>query len=164
MDILKVLDRLRDFENKMRDMYDWFAACFEGEDPEASIFFRKMAKEEKSHADIVSFEISLVMKDRRSYADIEYDVSEIDKVCEWADSIMEVRPGPTLHEALNIAVEFERDALEHHYRAAMEQSNPQMEKLIRSLGNKDVLHYERLMDFVKARGERLCNPRMAASG
>lgn len=151
MDLLTVLRYLETLESKMADLYAGFSKTF-GQDGEAAAFFSGMSMEEIAHRDLVRYQHKLVRKNPDEFKGVDVDIGSLKKVIEEVEEVMYFPGDRSLKDAAIAAIGFENDAAEGHYRSAMEQSNPDVSRLLDSLSSSDRNHAARLSGFARSRG------------
>lgn len=137
---------LRELERGLADLYGSWAEAFE-DNREAALVFFKMATEEKGHAALIDYARRFVQKDPALGGDIDVDLSRVRETSDRIRHYRESEETPSLERALEIALEFEEAAAESHYRTALKQMNPEMERLLQFLGSADEQHVDRLKEF-----------------
>lgn len=142
---------LAEFERKLAELYGFFAEALE-DDREAAFVFAKMSNEERGHAALVDYAKRLLQKDPRMGGDIDVDLSIVQAALEKVRAARETGLAPSLERAVQVALEIEALAAEGHYRAALKKMNPEMERLLKSLGGEDQQHLGRLTEFAAKRG------------
>ncbi len=151
MEITKALLELKKIEIKAQELYRHYHNIFH-EDKEAADFFLVISDEEKSHAQIIEYQIRLVRADKKLFSDVEFDIKP---VTELIDKIT-VEIGSTnpvsLESAIPFSISLETDMLETHYRTLMGKSNPAVAELISKLGTADKEHLGKLNTLAKGRG------------
>jgi rubrerythrin len=150
MDVQQILRPLQQFEEKLGELYDWFADVHRADAEVASVLAR-LALDERSHAGQVEYMRRLVRQNPRSFGDVELDLAE---VYAGIDRIQKLRANlapPTAAEVVRIALELESSAADFHFRAAIAKLEPGMARLVGSLGRADRAHYETLLDLAERR-------------
>ena len=150
MDVLKVLNKLKELEINASELYDWFTNMFES-DPQAMALFEKLNKDEISHSEIIQFQIQLVSKNRKQFKDIFIDMGEIDLAIAKIQSAMKAEDPPSLQQAVEFSLELEADIAETFYRTAILDSNFQVGKMINAIVKSENDHVDRLRKFAKDR-------------
>ncbi len=150
MDIGRCLRGLRDVEAGLERLYGWFAEIYE-DDPEVAEVFRRLAREERSHAELVGFQIRLVMQDRAGFRDVELEWAGIQAVLDQIDELHESDPPPRLNEALSAALMLEASGAELYMPEVLRRSNPGLGEMVRKLGAANREHFRRLQAFAEQR-------------
>jgi hypothetical protein len=101
--------------------------------------FRPLAELERKLADLYGSWAEALEDDREA-------------ALERVRGLCETGAAPSLERAVEIALEFEALAAESHFRAALKQVNPEMERLLNFLGGEDQQHVGRLTEFAAKRG------------
>ena len=150
MELMNVFGPREEFEFIMFKLYRWFSNCL-ASDEGAVKLFRKMAKEELDHRDIVRSQKSLVMNNYREFRKVDIDLERIHEISSTLETFMAKTRKITVEEAVLLATRIETDAAEQHFRLAIMKSNPILQELIERLRNADKIHLERLLTFAKDR-------------
>ena len=151
MDIVKALEMLKNLELKMEKLYARYHRLFSA-DTNASAVFLVLQAEERSHADLIDYQIRMARRNRALFRDVEFDagtlnnlIAGIEGATNSAQLAAESAAEPvSLEHALALSIEFENNACEYHYRTLIVESNPEIEPLIRNLGSSDKMHAETL--------------------
>lgn len=150
MDIGRCLRGLQDVESRLEALYDWYGEIF-AEDEEAAAFFRRLAREERSHAELVAFQKRLALKDRTGFSDVDLHWDTITALLAQIDELVGSDPPPRLNEAIASALLFESSGAELYMPEILARSNPGLEGLVRKLGQANREHFRRLQEFAEAR-------------
>lgn len=142
---------LAELERKLAELYGAWAEAFEG-DREAAFVFFKMSSEELGHVAFIDYARRFVQKDPKLGGDVDIDLSLVQAALEKVRGLRETGVAPSLQRAVELALELETLAAESHYRAALKQVNPEMERLLSFLGGEDQQHVGRLNEFAAKRG------------
>ena len=142
---------LAELERKLAELYASWAEAFE-DDREAALVFFKMSNEEKEHTALVDYAKRFVQKDPKLGGDVDIDLSSVQAALDRVRALRETEVAPSVERAVEIALELETLAAESHYRNALKQTNPEMERLLKCLGSEDQQHLGRLMEFAAKRG------------
>ncbi len=151
MDVQQILRPLQQFEEKLGELYSWLADVHAA-DLSAAAMFRRLALDEKSHAAQVEYQRRLARQNPRLFGQVELDLAEIYRVL---DRILKIRADltpPVVDDAVRIALELESSAADYHFRNVVAQLDPNMARLLGSLGRADRQHYETLLQFAQGRG------------
>ncbi|MBZ5587851.1 MAG: hypothetical protein LAO05_04755 [Acidobacteriia bacterium] len=135
----------------MHEIYDGFSETF-SRDAEASALFSKLAFEERSHLGEVRFLRRLARQNGIPFADVELDVEALRREVAQLENVRRAAPQVSLHEALVIAMEFEKGVAEVHSRKAVAKANPDVARLQGSLQAADQRHFDALLAFARGRG------------
>lgn len=150
MDVSKVLRGLEEIETKLSELYGWFAEIFK-DDPEAVSLFSSLRRDEESHRDLVTFQIRMVYRERKSFGEVDVDYEEIKDLIARIDATRNGEP-PKLEAAVGFASQIENSAAESYYRSVLIQSNPAIEGLISTLAKENKRHREIIEEFAGQRG------------
>lgn len=142
---------LAEMERTLAELYGSWAEAFE-DDREAAFVFFRMSSEEKGHAALVEYARRFVQKDPKLGGEIDIDLSLVQGAINKVRVIRETGAAPSVHRAVEIALDLEASAAESHYLNALKQMNPEMERLLKCLGSEDQQHIDRLKDFAAKRG------------
>jgi rubrerythrin len=151
MDISKALHELKKIEIKAQELYSHYRDLFH-EDQEAADFFQVISEEEKSHADIIEYQIRLIRADKKSFSDVEFDVKPVNELIDQMNVQIRSTQPVSLESAIRFSISLESDAVESLYRSLMVESNPEVAELISKLGIEDKAHLGKLKAFAKSRG------------
>lgn len=151
MDIIKTLEILKKLEMKAHDLYEYYNRIFLS-DREAAGAFYELSLEEKSHADMLDYQIRMVRKNRAMFKDVDIDLGAVVEMIGRIDSSVSAPIPPSLGEALTLSIELEGGAYEYHYSTLLIKSNPDVAPLIRALGSSDKEHAAILKDLALRRG------------
>jgi rubrerythrin len=143
---------LAELERSLAELYGSWAEAFEGGDREAAFVFFRMSSEEKGHAALIDYAKRFVQKDPKLGGEIDIDLSLIQGAINKVRVIRETGAIPSVHRAVEIALDLEASAAESHYLNALKQMNPEMERLLKCLGGEDQQHLGRLKEFAARRG------------
>jgi rubrerythrin len=150
MDADAVFRQLADMERSLAELYGSWAKVF-GSDREATFVFYKMSVDEKGHANLVDFQRRFAQKNPKLVREVDVDLVEIRRTTTRARAFMKENPSPSLEVAVALALDFENSAAEAHFRNALKQANPEMERLLGCLGGEDRQHATRLTEFAEKR-------------
>ena len=157
-DLRKILRALEELEEKIGRLYKWFEKLF-SHDKEVSVLFSEMSQDETSHRDIIRLQIRRSRENRSLDGKIDVDLDQIKNAIASVDKIINSAP-PSLPEALRIAAALEADVSEYYYRN-ISDADPDIARLIKSLGKADHLHLEKFEKFLQARGYLTPSPSRA---
>ncbi|NWF98561.1 MAG: hypothetical protein HXY52_06480 [Nitrospirae bacterium] len=149
MQILNTLDEILKLELKLMDLYAFFSKLF-NEDKEAASVFFKLSLDEKGHAELVQYQKRIVSKNLNDFLEVSINIEEIREIISKAENIMKSTVPITLEESIKLALLFEKNAAEYHYKSAVEQSNPEFAKFLNNLASVDNEHF----DSIKKLAER----------
>ncbi len=158
MNLQNLFRLLEDLEGQMASLYRLYSEFF-APDEEASQLFYKLSLDEKSHGSVVQYEKRLFKQNPRLFADVAMDLDALRAECERVKTLRSVRKAPKLQEAVKTALELESGAAERHYRLAMREANPEVARVLNSLGTADKQHGETLEEFAVKRGFLKAAPR-----
>ena len=142
--LLKTIEQL---ECSLAELYAWFSHRFQ-EDTKTTTFFISMSRDEKSHAQIVKFQRSLVSRNQDQFKDVDIDLSAIEDLTNKIKKLAKDKSDITLEDALGLCLVFEQNAAEQHYRSVAMLSNPEVGKLVENLARSDEKHLQRLESFL----------------
>lgn len=146
----QVFASMERFEGKMAELYRWYSELY-AEDAEAAALFYRMSVDEKSHLNVVRYEKRLVLRNPKLFGSIQIDALAVDEGTAKADTLLSARKTLPLEEAVRFAIDLENGAAERCYRLALQQSNPEVAKLLNGMGAGDRQHQEALVEFAKRR-------------
>ena len=150
-EIQAVLRLLEQFESLMHEIYELLGGAF-ADDSEVSAVFSKLAFEERSHLGEVQFLRRLTRQNTAQFADVDVDLEAVQREVTQLEKVRCAAPNLSLHEALIIAMEFERGVAEVHSRRAIAEANPDLARLLASLQAGDERHHETLLELARKRG------------
>ena len=151
MDVQQILRPLQQFEEKLGELYAWLAGVHAA-DAEVASAFRRLALDERSHAAQVEYQRRLVRQNPRLFNEVALDLAEVFAGLDRIEKIRANLEPPGADEAIRIALELESSAADYHYRNAIAQLDPDMARLLGSLGRADRQHYETLLELAQDRG------------
>lgn len=157
MNVAAVFRPLSDLEKSMADLYSQWASVFD-DDREAAFLWVKMANEERGHAALVDYQRRVVQKNPLLSIDVDLDMSIVDAALAELTSLREATQPPTLAEAVATALRLETSAAESHFRNAVREVNPELNRLLSCLGSEDRGHLDRLRKFAASRGFEASEP------
>ena len=99
-------------------------------DSEASGCFFELSIEEKSHADLLDYQLRLIRKSSVMFDDVEFDMESVNLLIAKIDSQIYSKEPDSLESALKFGMELENNALEYHHRTLIAESNPEVGDLI----------------------------------
>jgi rubrerythrin len=151
LDVQQVLRPLQQFEEKLGELYAWFAEAHAA-DAEAAAMFRRLAADERSHASQVEYQRRLVRQNPRLFGHVELDLVDLMQTLDRVAKIRASLTPPEVDDAIRIALELECSAADCHFRNVVAQLDPNMARLLGSLGRADRQHYETLLELAQQRG------------
>jgi rubrerythrin len=151
MEIIAVFNDIEKLELKLLELYQYFGNLF-SDDPAAADLFTELGNEEKSHSDLIQYQRKIVRKNPKLFENVDVNIKEVRDIISNVDSIINRIQLPELNEAIKIAIDFESNAAEAHYRSAMQQANQEVSDLLKHLGVLDKEHFSKLREFAKSRG------------
>ena len=154
MKIESVFRPLAEMERALSDLYNTLSETF-ASDPELAFVFFKMSAEEKGHASLVDYQRRMVQKNQGLSAEVECDLTVIQETLERAKALSDSAAALSPEAAIRATLELETSAAECHYRNALKQSNPEIARLLGSLGSEDRLHISRMRDVAAKRGVKV---------
>ena len=78
MDIIKSLEALKKLELKMQNLYEFYYNNFP-EDKEVAGLFFELSLEEKSHADLIDYQLRTIKKNRSMFNDVDFDIEPLNQ-------------------------------------------------------------------------------------
>ena len=151
MEITKALYELKKIESKAQELYAHYHNIFR-DDKEAAGFFLEISDEEKSHANIIEYQIRLIRANSKLFCDVEFDVKPVNELIDKMNVQIRSTQPVSLESAVGFSMSMESDAVECLYRTLMGKSNPEVAELISKLGIEDKAHLDKLKAFAKNRG------------
>jgi rubrerythrin len=150
-DIWTVLEHLERLEGNLEILYEWFSGLYQ-DDREAAALFEHLSFEEKSHLNIVKFGLRMVMKERKAFGRVDIDLARIKEALGLIETIRMTKPPPTLEQALEFTLQLEAYSCDGHYRASLQQANPQIAAMIGNITTSDKKHLDSVLAFAQKRG------------
>ena len=150
MDLQSLLKPLEELEESLGGLYEWFGRLF-AEDEEAASLFRRMARDERSHATLIRYERRL-LRQNKIEVPTPLERSQIGEALERIRAFSQEVP-PTLDQAIRFALEIENHDAENHYRFTKGLLPPSLTQLLGRLGREDERHYKGLLAFAGRRGK-----------
>jgi rubrerythrin len=152
MKILRVLEKLEEFEAGISLLYKRLSELF-ADDSEASLLFSRLSVEEEMHASIVRYQRRLVVQNTKMFEHVEFEGVELDELTKAIEKVDSFETAvPSLEEALRFALELEGDATECHYKAALAGVKPELLSFFKSLASFDSMHLHEFERFAHSRG------------
>ncbi len=146
-----VLKLLEQFERLMHEIYEELGGVF-ATDTDAAALFSRLAFEERSHLGEVRYLRRLTRQNRGHFADVDVDLDALRREVAQLESVRSAAPKLSLHEALVLAMEFEKGVAEVHSRRAIAMANPELAGLLASLQAGDERHHKALLTLARGRG------------
>lgn len=151
VDIWTVLEQLEKLEGNLEILYQWFSGLFH-DDKEAAAMFSHLSFEEKSHLNVVKFGLRMVMRERKAFGKVDIDMARIKEAITIIETIRLTKPPPTLEQALQFTMQLEAYSCDGHYRASLQQANPQIAAMIGNITTADKKHLDSVQSFAMRRG------------
>ncbi len=147
--IYTVLRLLEDLEDSISMLYQRFSDDY-AIDEATSFFFYKLSLDEIAHRDLVRYQLKLLRNARPdAYNDVDIDINIIRELIDNIEKKLNSDEKYPINRAVDIALEIESNAAEHHYKGAMKQAMPEMARLLDSLGKADKEHMQLIRNFIK---------------
>jgi rubrerythrin len=146
MDFWTILKRIEELEDKLALCYEHLQKIFYYNPSVASFFFR-MSTDEKSHRDIVRYQLRIFQRNKAAFSNIDLDMSKIDDVLAGINKIIIAEP--SIKEALQFTVEIENSAAEFYFISAGAQSNPELSALLENFSAACKAHYADVLNFME---------------
>ncbi|MBN1296531.1 hypothetical protein JXA80_07100 [bacterium] len=146
MELLQILKPLMELEYQMHRLYMWLGDAFQDHE-EARTVFRKLAKEELQHRDMIHGQMAMVTERFREFDQIDADLDGILTLTGVLKEIADQRKTMELKQAVQVSVQIEQSAVEAHYRFLFAKANPVLAELSNRLAEADSGHVQRLIDF-----------------
>ena len=151
MDIIKCLETLKKLEIKMQDLYEFYHKYFAADIEIAGRFF-ELSLEEKSHADLIDYQLRTIKKNRSMFNDVDFDIEPLNQFVANLEAHILSKEPISLADALKFGIELENDAVECHFRTLIQKSNPELGELVKKLGAYDKEHIDKLRTLAKRKG------------
>ena len=151
VDIQQILRPLQQFEEKRGELYAWIAETRVA-DQEVAAVFHRLALDERSHAGQVEYQRRLARQNPNHFAQVELDLAEVFAGLDVVHQARQAGQAMTVAKAVRLALELESSAADYHFRKAIAQLNPDVARLMDSLGRADREHVERLLELAQRRG------------
>lgn len=140
----RLLEKCREIEFLCRDLYDYFAELYSGND-EAVRLWRKTAMEEQNHAD----QFTLALKLSKGLpCMITVDPVKIDSLVLQMQAIIEKvkNDPPTFKDALESAIRLEKYLADFHLVCVINFEDSSYKKLFQAMMDSDSTHIESLQN------------------
>ncbi len=144
--ILTVLGILEKLETSMRDLYAWLSENFR-EEEQLHCLFRRMSREEETHAATVRYQKRVVHQNPDSFDEVSVNLDEIEEMISVVSGYLSKKPDLSPREAVQLALDLESFDEERLYRHVILDSFPEMAPLIQSLTTNDKEHVKLIEDF-----------------
>jgi rubrerythrin len=151
MSLQRLLKTLIDAENRLGELYAWYAEVY-ADDAEAASLFYRMSRDEKAHAALIEYEKRLVNKEKDAVLEISLTEQEAAEFLRRVETVLSSRQAPPLKEALSIALALEESGAENHLAGVSSRVAPGLVKLLQNLGKEDRRHYSDLAALARRRG------------
>lgn len=148
MQILTILSAIEKIESSVAKLYEWFSEVF-ASDGEASGFFFRLAMQERSHANMVSFSKNLVRRSPNEFATVDFDMALVDDLMDTIIRFRVDNPQPSLADALDFAMSIESHGAEGIHRSTVIQSNPEIAEMVNNLATADREHFKLLQNYAE---------------
>jgi hypothetical protein len=132
MHILKVLGHLERLESSTKSLYENYSKLF-SDDREVSGLFYSLNLNKQSRAELVRYQKRMVMKAPDDFQEVDVDMDAIESDVLRVKAALAHGDKTKLEDAVKLTVRLETDVAGGYYRSVMEQSNPQVGLLLRSL-------------------------------
>ena len=151
MHILKVLGHLERLETFSMSLYENYSKLF-SKDREVSGLFYSLSLNEQSRAELIRYQKRMVMRDPDDFQEVDVDMGAIERATLRVKKALADEDKPSLEDAVKLTVKLETDVSEGYYRSLMEQSNPQVARLLKSLDTESREHLSNIVTFALRRG------------
>ena len=151
MDIIIALESLKKVELKLRDLYEFYHKYFL-DDKEVAGFFLELSFEEKSHADLIDYQLRTIKKNRSMFNDVDFDMEPLNQFVAKVEAHILSEEPIFLEDAIKFGIELENNSLEYQYRALIQESNPELGELVSKLGTSDKEHIDKLRRLAERKG------------
>jgi rubrerythrin len=151
MDIIKALEILKKLELKAEELYVHYHNLYK-EDKEAAGLFYGLSIEERSHADLIDYQLRTIKKNMNLFADVELDVEPLNKWISEIDAQITSGKNIPLAEAIQYGIKLESDAVECHYCTLIRTVNSNLGELINKLTSADEEHRSKLKILADNKG------------
>lgn len=150
-DELAALDKLRQLEADLEDLYSHFAQLYV-EDAEASELFYQLGKEEGAHRRLVEHQIRYVRNRPDAEVRVVLAEEEVEALLEEIGQLRRIQPPPSLGEAVSSAVVFEFVTEEAYVGKVIMDASPTIMALVDRLTKASGRHHALLKEFAERRG------------
>jgi rubrerythrin len=103
MEIIRAFEALRKLELRVQDLYTHYHKLF-SEDREAAGLFFELSLEEKSHADLIDYQLRIIKKNKLLFSDIEFDMEALNQFIAKIESRISSKKPVSLKEALEFGI------------------------------------------------------------
>jgi rubrerythrin len=151
MNIIKALEILKKLELKAEELYSHYHNLYK-EDKEAAGLFFGLSLEERSHADLINYQLRTIKKNKNLFADVEFDDGPLNQWISEIDAQITSGKSIPLAEAIQFGIKLESDAVECHYCTLIRTVNPELGELINKLTSADEEHHDKLKMLADNKG------------
>jgi rubrerythrin len=151
MEVASALRPLECVEESLARLYQALSERFAGDGP-ATMFFSRLAFEERSHTNEVQFLRRLVRQNPKEFGVLDLELPAIQKSLDEIQAFAARVARVTLEEALHFTARIEDGAAETHSRVARGLINPEARTSVEGLSQADRRHLETVRSFMKERG------------
>lgn len=148
MNIHKLYSVLEAFEVNVAQFYHKLETCF-ADQPHIAQFFSMMKKDEIQHKNMIKYQLRLLRQNKSMTADVDVDPLQLDEINKHVLNCTQALNGPSLQEALILAMGFESNAAEEHLRFSLRELYPECISLLENLSSSDRTHVEVLEAFAR---------------
>jgi hypothetical protein len=132
MNILKVLGHLERLEISTKSLYENYSKLF-SDDREVSGLFYLLNLNKQSRAELIRYQKRMVIKSPGDFQEVSVDMDAINRDVLRVKAALACGDKTSLEEAVKLTVRLETDVAGGYYRSAMDQSNPRVGRLLKSL-------------------------------
>ncbi len=142
---------LKKVELKLQELYTYYHGLSHTDKKVAGLFY-ELSLEEKSHADLIDYELRTIKKNRSLFKDVEFDLESLIQFLAKIEAQIISEEPVSLDGALKFGIELEDNVLEYYYRTLIAESNPELGELIKKLGSAEKDHSDKLKYLAQHRG------------
>ena len=146
MDNWTVLKRIEELEDKLAVCYEQLQKTFYY-NPSVASFFYRMSLDEKSHGDIVRYQLRVLNKNKSAFGKITLDMSKIDETLDRISKIM--KDEPSIKDALQFTLDIEKSAAEFYLISAGKESNGDLSVLLDNFALSCKTHFANVQKFME---------------
>jgi|GEM_PF-721723 len=151
MELQKALKPIEELEAAMAELYTRYSDRLK-EDPEATAFFAGLSQDEKSHQQVVQYQVRLIKRNPKMFSLVNIDMDGVEQALREITLLIK-GPGPdSLEKMVRLALEFESSSTQSFYRTAMTLSNPEVGRFLQNMGLDSANHLKSVQEFAEKRG------------
>jgi len=151
MELKKALKPIEEMEAAMAELYNLYSDRMK-EDPEAAAFFAKLSQDEKSHQQVIQYQVRLIRRNPKMFSLITIDMDGLEQILKEIKILINSPAPDSLEQMVRIALKFENSTAEHYYQTAMTQSNAEVGEFLQEMSLDSANHLKSVQEFAEKRG------------